>query len=1376
MSSGNQILSQTKEETGYCVVCGRQSTFSFDSSIITDRLREAWKISDRLATAFNRRESMFCTYCGSSFRIRRLCAGLIETFSQQVKRCYQSLPELLSDQTFRRLRIGEINSCGTLHDYLKEQPNLHYSEYTPKTSPGEVHDGIRCEDLQSLTYPDNYFDIILTSETLEHVPDPDKAWREIHRTLKDNGYHIFTIPLIPSQRQTIRRAQLVGGIREDLLEPAYHGPPQQQDILVYTDFGTDLVEKLNRLGLKTDILYLNPDDELDVAVVLRSRKLKSLLVTSRSGGSGMLEWTGERYVPWMEEASIGYEHLHRYAYATQFTSDKNVLDLACGEGYGSHLLARTANRVTGIDIDVEAIRHASNRYLRSNLEFKAGSITAIPLEGRHLFDVIVCYEAIEHIDDHEKLLAEVKRLLVPDGIFIVSTPNKWAYSDEPQSQNPFHVHELYFQEFKSLLENYFSRVRFFAQRLFCGSNMWPLHLKGNPSLVEYVIERGAKEFLFVENDKKVPMYFIAIASDKEQAIDYKVSLLTDSSNELLNQKDRLQTNTAAERDRLVIGVGELQSERERLAQRVGELQSERERLAQRVGELETARQQAEQLAARQNLLTWEIEDLNNQVRQMSGAREQIFEECTQLRHSVAQQEEYIASIEGSLAWSLVGKYRRVKQQIFPVGTMRRRAYDSVLKSLKKSRPIKNIPVEIGARDAESGVQSFLYTIPEVPNLIPVTRHQANVDIIICVHDALGDTKRCLEAVVCCSTAPYSLVLVNDGSNQETSDYLCDFASSHGANLIKNDVAKGYTFAANQGMQQSKADYVVLLNSDTIVSLDWLDRMVACMESDRRIGVVGPLSNSASWQSVPEIVNLKGDDWAMNHLPPGMDVSEMGLLVAKYSGRLYPRIPFLNGFCLMIRREVIDELGYFDETNFGRGYGEENDYCLRAGEAGWDLAVADDVYIYHAQSRSYTEDRRKQLYNHAAAALALKHDQTVIAAGVAECQFGRVLEGIRARSGVLAKRKQLLEDGRSHWEGRRLLVLLPVSNPGGGANVIIQEAQAMRQMGIQVKILNLSDNRAAFESWYADAQIPFLYAENGHRVSEFFHDFDAVIATFFTSVDWMEGQNSGTVLSIRGYYIQDFEPNFFRSDSVEFRTAWNSYTRYENLVRLTKTSWNRDVLKEKIGVDCSIVGPSVDLDLYRPRRRKTADWPKRPLRVLAMIRPSSHQRNAQLTMEVLRELSRVYEQTTEVILFGCWPDDPGFQALPLDFRFHNAGILNRRQLAFLFNEVDIFVDFSVWQAMGLTAMEAMACGVAVIVPRNGGASSFATNEENSLVVDTASNVECLNALERLVKDHDLRRHIQKKAMFSICEFFPEKAAYNLLEALFNSGPRSLRPGG
>src|SRR5215831_4273068 len=120
----------------------------------------------------------------------------------------------------------------------------------------------------------------------------------------------------------------------------------------------------------------------------------------------MLEWTGERFLPWIKDATIAYEHLHRYAYAATLVQHKRVLDLACGEGYGAKLLSASASFVLGIDIDENTVRHAREKYGSANLKFDSGSITAVPVKEDHSFEAIICFEAIEHIDDQETLLTE----------------------------------------------------------------------------------------------------------------------------------------------------------------------------------------------------------------------------------------------------------------------------------------------------------------------------------------------------------------------------------------------------------------------------------------------------------------------------------------------------------------------------------------------------------------------------------------------------------------------------------------------------------------------------------------------------------------------------------------------------------------------------------------------------------------------------------------------------------------------------------------------------------------------------------------------------------------------------------------------------------
>jgi O-antigen biosynthesis protein len=251
----------------------------------------------------------------------------------------------------------------------------------------------------------------------------------------------------------------------------------------------------------------------------------------------MLEWTGERFVPWAKEPAVAYEHLHRYLWASSFAKGRRVLDLASGEGYGADMLARQAAFVCGLDIDEDAVRHASEKYRRPNLQFLKGSITAVPIHESSSFDVITCFEAIEHIDQHDELLKEVRRLLKPDGLFVVSTPNKEAYNAPGEPANPFHVREITFDEFNALLTRHFSRVSYLGQRVHPASSMWPIGLADGASVREFTVERRDGEFQALVDDQRPALYYVAIASDAA-SVECQGSVLLDSSDELIREKDR----------------------------------------------------------------------------------------------------------------------------------------------------------------------------------------------------------------------------------------------------------------------------------------------------------------------------------------------------------------------------------------------------------------------------------------------------------------------------------------------------------------------------------------------------------------------------------------------------------------------------------------------------------------------------------------------------------------------------------------------------------------------------------------------------------------------------------------------------------------------
>jgi glycosyltransferase involved in cell wall biosynthesis len=362
------------------------------------------------------------------------------------------------------------------------------------------------------------------------------------------------------------------------------------------------------------------------------------------------------------------------------------------------------------------------------------------------------------------------------------------------------------------------------------------------------------------------------------------------------------------------------------------------------------------------------------------------------------------------------------------------------------------------------------------------------------------------------------------------------------------------------------------------------------------------------------------------------------------------------------------------------------------------------------------------------------------------------------------RQGWIEKGRDRYAGRRVLFVLPIGEPGGGGNVILCEAQAMREMGVEVAIFNLTANRPGFERGYPALELPVIYGMPDDVVA-LANEFDAVIATVNYTPAWLASITQRSGRPVRGYYVQGFEPLIYESGSTDHRHALASYTLFPDLVLFTKTEWTRQEVAHHTGAECALIGVSMDVDLFRPRPRQGSEWPERPLRVAAMVRPSTPYREPELTMQVLRQAAQRYGSGVEVLTFGAAHDDARLGDHASSFPWKAAGILSSEKVAALLNEADIFVDFSSHQAMGLTALEAMSCGAAVIVPQRGGATSFVRNEENGLVVDTASPEACWQALQRLIDERDLRTRLQARALADVCEFYPERPACNILQALF-----------
>jgi GT2 family glycosyltransferase/2-polyprenyl-3-methyl-5-hydroxy-6-metoxy-1,4-benzoquinol methylase/glycosyltransferase involved in cell wall biosynthesis len=256
-------------------------------------------------------------------------------------------------------------------------------------------------------------------------------------------------------------------------------------------------------------------------------------------------------------------------------------------------------------------------------------------------------------------------------------------------------------------------------------------------------------------------------------------------------------------------------------------------------------------------------------------------------------------------------------------------------------------------DKEAQLQQALQRTHQVEPRVRVRKRATAVeviDVIVPIYNARDDVRRCVESVRRNTLSDYRLILLDDCSTDPQISAFFEELKKDGDPrlvLLRNDTNLGFVGTANRAMSLSRHD-VVLLNSDTIVTLGWLEKIRRCADSDPTIGTITPFSNNAEICSFPALCKdnpLSADPEATNRA-----IEEAAL-------PLYPDIPTAVGFCMYIRRALLERIGAFDERTFGRGYGEENDFSMRAAKAGYRNVLCDDTFVAHLGSRSFEASKQ-----------------------------------------------------------------------------------------------------------------------------------------------------------------------------------------------------------------------------------------------------------------------------------------------------------------------------------------------------------------------------------------------------------------------------------
>ncbi len=227
-------------------------------------------------------------------------------------------------------------------------------------------------------------------------------------------------------------------------------------------------------------------------------------------------------------------------------------------------------------------------------------------------------------------------------------------------------------------------------------------------------------------------------------------------------------------------------------------------------------------------------------------------------------------------------------------------------------------------------------------------------IVVPIHNAPAEVNACITALLKHTPGECRIILLEDASLDPLVDeVLAKYQDRPSIEVHRNECNLGFTRSVNRGIEIAGGSDVVLLNSDTEVTPRWLENLRLAAYSGARVATVTPLSNNAGAFSAP----VPGKD---NPLPDWLAFENYARLITQVSERTYPSVPTGSGFCMYIRRDCIDRIGCFDAEAFPRGYGEENDFCMRAARDGWTHVIDDATLIYHVRSASFGDARNDLL--------------------------------------------------------------------------------------------------------------------------------------------------------------------------------------------------------------------------------------------------------------------------------------------------------------------------------------------------------------------------------------------------------------------------------
>jgi GT2 family glycosyltransferase/ubiquinone/menaquinone biosynthesis C-methylase UbiE len=640
-------------------------------------------------------------------------------------------------------------------------------------------------------------------------------------------------------------------------------------------------------------------------------------------------FTGERFVPGIEDVKLEIEHFQRYISVKELVRGKHVLDGACGEGYGSAILSETAASVIGIDIDNGAVSRATEKYKdRNNLKFVEASIADLHIIEDQSLDVVISFETIEHVpvEVQGEYLNEIARILKTDGFLVMSTPNKEIYSDLYDYHNEYHIKEFYKDEFIEFLQSKFKNIQLYNQYFEVSSI-----IDSNASddkVVHYFKDRRKYQY--------EGKYFLAVASNVELP---KQSI----SSVFMNEKKEHETSI----------------------QRIIELQRDVEERNQHLRKLD------EEIDS--------LRDSRNNLLELSENQAAHIQQLIESERTLKQVADEYEHVKTTHSWKVMKGIQKSGDTILPLDSKRRffcRIMINIAKNPKlmvrmlSAKRIKNYfkflrlegmeGVKKRYQEAKEFEENrlnsdFISSLDIKPDIRKRKFEEyerfefeqytsPEVSIVIPVYNQFEYTYNCLNSIKKNSgDVTYEIIIGNDCSSDLTTR-IDEIVT--GVTVVNNVENLRFLKNCNNAASYAKGKYILFLNNDTQVQKNWLNPLIQLMEKDETIGLTGSKLVYANGM----LQEAGGIFWN--------DASAWN-----YGNKCNPEEPeynyvkeadYISGASIMIRSSLWKEIGGFDER-FAPAYYEDSDLAFEVRKHGYKVVYQPLSVVVHFEGISNGTD-------------------------------------------------------------------------------------------------------------------------------------------------------------------------------------------------------------------------------------------------------------------------------------------------------------------------------------------------------------------------------------------------------------------------------------